>query len=421
MEHEQLKQSLIEEGKQQGLNAGDLKVLSTDPFFVGSQKDYEDAKWIAALWDRMMSQRKKSLHLRGFHYWVMSSRVKKPNGKFYTEPDPAKDWTYLLHCAQVARYLGIGEWKNLVDLKHPNPIDYDKYWTGSGIEQTGEVDVQAQLNSKLDGLVEEFLRELLWNSPKYHTDGYQLFHLEVWVEKSSMGFIIEPQCKKYEACYQPLVGQASVEKVNMSADRAIKAAMAGKRVRIFYIADYDRYGWSMVSAVARKLEFFSKPHGPGADIKLARLALSENQIKKFNLPKAPKHGEEVVELDALEAIYPGELGKIVEDALKPYYDSEKPRIVESENRRIREKVKNLLEVNLKKPLEDAFLGLSLEGIVKGFTLTEAMNKNFSPPHPDHEVKEQDNWIYDSGRDYFEQLTEYKKYKSSRSEENTGGD
>jgi len=47
-----------------------------------------------------------------------------------------------------------------------------------------------------------------------------------------------------------------VEKVNMSCQRALKAAKAGKKVRIFYISDYDRYGMTMVPAVARKIEFF---------------------------------------------------------------------------------------------------------------------------------------------------------------------
>ena len=414
--HEEIKQRLLEQGKERGLKGADIRVLSIDPFLVGSPKDYEDAKWAAELWDRMMSKRKKPLHLRGFHYWVMSKRIRKSDGNYYTEPDPIKDWAYLLHCAQVARYLEIGEWKNLVDLKHPDPSDYDNYWVGSGLSQNGEVNIQIELNSKLTNLVDEFLSELLRLAPKYHADGYQTTHAEVWCEKNSMGFVIEPACRKYGATYQALVGQSSIEKVNMCAERAIKAARAGKKVRIFYIADYDRYGWSMVSAVARKIEFFVQDSPYNLDIKLSRLALNEDQIEKFNLPKAPKHGEAVVELDALEAIHPGELGKIVERALKPYYDTEKTKIVEEENRRIREKARQLLEEKLKQPLEETFEGLDLEGIANGFSLTEAINPDFKPPEPEHKVAEDDNWVYDSGRSYWEQLSAYKQYKTSRVEE-----
>lgn len=427
MNHEQQKQDLIEQGKTMGLKAGDIRVLSIDPYFVGSLKDYEDAKWAANLWDRMMAARRKPLHLRGFHYWVLSQIIKMPNGLIYAQGDPKakaeerdkapmKDWMFLLHCAQVARYLGIGEWKGLVDLKHPDPNDYDNYWVGAGLANTGEIDVQQELNMKFEGLVDEFLEELLRLAPRYHTDGYQLYHTEVWCEKSSMGFVIEPPCKRYGACYQPLVGQASVEKVNMSASRAIKAAQAGKKVRIFYIADYDRYGWSMVSAVARKLEFFSENSPVDLDIKLTRLALNEEQIAKFNLPKAPKHGEEVVELDALEAIHPGELGKIIEATIKSYHDFDKPRIVNEENTRIREEARKLIEEKLREPLEEAFENIDIERIAGKFSLTDAKNPEFEPPEPEHEVPESDDWVYDSGRDYWGQLAEYKKYKAGREEE-----
>jgi hypothetical protein len=447
--HERLKQQLLIAGKELGYSgSGQIKVLSTDPYFVGTDRDYEDAQWVADLWDRMMMKRRKPLHLRGFHYWVMSQRIKKPNGYLYGDgkgyfipkkiknevikdsngktvmieapADPMKDWQYILGACQVARYLGIGKWENLVDLKHPEPNDYDNYFVGSGLERDGDVNVQEEIESKISGLVEDVIKDLLWNIPKYRTDGYQMYHLEVWCEKNSMGFVIDPACRHYGATYQPLVGQASVEKVNMSAERAIKAAKAGKKVRIFYIADYDRYGWSMVSAVARKLEFFVRDF-PSADIRLTRLALNEEQINKFNLPKAPKHGEEVVELDALEAIYPGELGKIVEHALLPYYDSEKPKIVDEENKRIKARANELIDQALRTRLEEQFAKIDVEGLSEGIDLQSLKDESFEEPEPEHEVNERKDWVYDSTRDYFEQLREYKKYKASREEEGTSSD
>ena len=414
MNHEELKQALIEQGKDMGLKRGQMNVLSIDPYFVGSPKDYNEARWAADLWDRMMARRKKPLHLRGFHYWVQSQGIPKPDGVKYAYIDPSKDWGYLLRCAQMARYLGIGEWENLLDLKHPEPADYDNYWVGSGLAKDGEVDVQTELNSKLEGLVDEFLQELLRQAPRYHTDGYSIYHGEVWCEKGSMGFVIEPICRKYGATYQPLVGQASVEKANMSYRRCLRAARAGKKVRIWYISDFDRYGKSMVPAVARKIEFFSEEDK--LDIKLRPLVLLINQIEKFKLPWAPKHGEDVVELDALEAIYPGELGKIVEGAMKPYYEAEKPKVVEAENRRIKEKVKELLEEKLRIPLEETFARLDLEGIAGGFSLREAIDESFVPPEPGHEVSEDDAWLYDSSRSYWEQWKEYQHYKGSQVEE-----
>lgn len=428
MNHEQLKQTLIEQGKNAGIPRSELNVLSQDPFFVGSKRDYDDAKWAADLWDRMMAKRRKPLHLRGFHYWIQSQGIAKPNGILYTHGDPntskeeqdkapGKDWGFLLKAAKMARYLGIGKWENLVDFKHPEPKDYDNYWVGSGLYKNGEVDIQDQLNSKLEGLVQEFLSELLHEAPRYSTDGYQTTHLEVWCEKNSMGFVIEPACRRYDACYQALVGQASVEKASMSFNRAVKAARAGKKVRIFYISDFDRYGKNMVPAVARKLEYFKLVESEDMDIKVCSLALSEEQINQYDLPYAPKHGEEVVELDALEAIHPGALGKIVEEALAPYFDKEKPAIVEQENRRIREQVRQMLEEKLQQPLQEAFADIDIAGIAGELSLTEAIDPEFEPPEPGHDVDDDNRgWVYSSDRDYWEQWQEYKRYKEEREEE-----
>jgi len=417
VDHEARKQQILNEAKAMGLKGQEAKILSTDPFLVGSETDYINAHWVASLWDRMMNTRRKPMHFRGFHYWVQSQAVKKPDGTIYAQgADPAKDWTFLLHSAQLARYLDIGSWNNIVDFKHPEPSDHDNYIIGSGIDNTGEVDIQSNLNSKLDGLVNEFLRELIYQSPSYQDNGYQLYHNEVWCEKNSMGFIIEPACRKYEACYQALTGQSSVERVEACADRALRAAQAGKKVRIFYISDFDRYGMSMVSAVARKIEFFIQKN-PNADVRVTRLALDESQIARFKLPFAPKHGEKVVELDALEAIHPGELGKIVENALKPYYDFEKVKIVQQENRRIKDEVRQMLEEKLRPALTTAFQDIDLEGLSSDIDLTNTINPNFEPPVPEHDTDESKHvWMFDSTRDYWSQWSAYKEYKGSREEE-----
>ena len=78
MDHEKLKSQLITEGEALGLKGKDIRVLSTDPYFVGSPDDYQDAKWAASLWDKMMAARRKPLHLRGFHYWIQSQGIFKP-------------------------------------------------------------------------------------------------------------------------------------------------------------------------------------------------------------------------------------------------------------------------------------------------------------------------------------------------------
>jgi hypothetical protein len=271
------------------------------------------------------------------------------------------------------------------------------------------------VQQKMADLVEDTMRDAMRLSPEYETEGYQTYHMEVWCEKGSMGFIIDPICRRMGATYQPLVGQASVEKVNLLAKRAAKAAEAGKKVRIWYIADWDRYGWSMVTAVARKLEFMLIDAGIDADVKLTRLALNEDQIDKWNLPKAPKGGEAVVELDALEAIYPGELSNVIREALLPYMDFERPEIVRQENDRIRSKLREILEEKLRPVLEQALSSINVDGV--SIDPLECVDKEFEVPEREHEVEEdEDEWIFDSNRDWFEQLDRFMQYKGEREEE-----
>lgn len=92
-------------------------------------------------------------------------------------------------------------------------------------------------------------------------------------------------------------------------------------------------GQSMPRAVARKIEWMIR--GTGIELKLCPLVLTTVQVREYNLPRTPiketerrgakfeeRHGEGAVELDALEALHPGELGRIVSAALDEFWDEE---------------------------------------------------------------------------------------------------
>jgi len=412
------RETLRQEAKDRGITLGDAKVLGEDPFFTGTDEEYRYAEWAAAAWDTMMEQRRSPIHLRGFHYWLQSMHYQWPAGKVfsdlpYAQTDPFEEWTWLLWAAKVARYLNIGEWKNLIDFKHPEPDDFDLYQVGSNLYQDGSIDVPELIQSRLSNLVEDILEDIKRKAPQYDDMGYQTYHLEVWVEKASMGEFIRPIVRRYQGCYQALVGQSSVEKVNMCYQRCLRAAMAGKKVRIFYISDWDRYGWQMPIAVARKLEFYARNNG-GVDIKLKHIALNEEQVNHFNLPPAPKHGEMVVELDALEAIHPGALANIVRDALQPYRDTEKPRLVRQENERMAQQVATMVE-QLRPQLEEALGGLQVEGLEE-LDLQEAIDPGWEMPQPNHEVDDDgEDWVLDTNIPYWDQWQAYRDHKELREE------
>jgi len=177
------RQQMISEAKRMGIGLTDAKVLSIDPYFVGNDKEIEAAKWAAGLWDRVMAKRKKALHLRGFHYAVMSLGINKPDGKKYAHEDPAKDWSFLLYACQMARYLGVGEWKNLIDFKHPEPQDYNIYEVSSGLENDGTLNVIESFQTEVGSLVDNFINHMSNRAPKYSDSYYQTYHVEVWCEK----------------------------------------------------------------------------------------------------------------------------------------------------------------------------------------------------------------------------------------------
>jgi len=410
----QSREVLRQEAKERGMGQQEAKVLSwMDPFFAGTDSEYEIAQWVAQAWDAMMEQRGSPIHLRGFHYWLQSMHYQWLDGTPYAQGDPFKEWTKLLEAAQVARYLGVGKWKNLIDFKHPEPNDFDLYQVGSGLYQDGSVDIPELIQSRLENLIDDILDDIKREAPQYNDIGYQTYHLEVWVEKASMGEFIRPIVQWIQGCYQALVGQSSVEKVNMCYQRCIRATEAGKKVRIFYISDWDRYGWQMPIAVARKLEFYACNNGD-VDIKLQHIALNEEQVQRFNLPPAPKHGEMVVELDALEAIHPGALADIVRDALQPYCDTEKPRVVRQENNRIAQRVAEMVE-QLRPQLEEALGGLQVEGLEE-LDLREAIDEDFEVPEPNHYVDDDAaDWVLDTNIPYWDQWQAYQDHKEAREE------
>ena len=151
-------------------------------------------------------------------------------------------------------------------------------------------------------------------------------------EKTSVNDVLLPLAEEFGAVLQTGAGELSISLARLLAKRL---QASGKPARIFYISDYDPAGQSMPVAVARKLEFFIRSEHLDIDARLFPLVLSRDQVQQFALPRTPikpterrreafekRHGEGAVELDALEALVPGELERIVRAALSTYHDSE---------------------------------------------------------------------------------------------------
>jgi hypothetical protein len=294
----------------------------------------------------------------------------------------------------------------------------------------------------------------------YESDDYQdrAYLLEIWIEKSTMNDILSPLCHELGVDLVPSVGTQSYTNAVKLLERCAKL---GKPARVFYISDHDPKGDDMPVSVSRHLEFFRERYAPGTDIKLCPLMLTKAQSE--GLPRTPLddktayqrglkrnfemlYGPGRVELDALEAIRPGEFERIVRKALAPYIDEdiaqalsdaddEAEQLVSEawdgetaeikaeldkigrEARAIAEKygarcaaLNDELQAELK-PLKDR-LEEQREALAEKCESFDAEIPQRPEPQPAVDTDDEADWLFDSSRDYLEQLKFYKRRKAT---------
>jgi hypothetical protein len=285
-----------------------------------------------------------------------------------------------------------------------------------------------------------------WTLDTPRVDGYapddyldRKYLIELWIEKSTMDDILVPVARELGI---RLVTSSGFQSISNAVKLLQRIHEIGKPTRIFYVSDFDKAGRQMPIAVARQIEFWRKEYAPDADIKLTSLALTKAQITKYKLPSSPE--SDAVELDALEALVPGELEKIVRQAVAPYLDdsigdqlqdaeTNARRIVSVEwahqmaphKKRLEALRKRVEAVTTKYQKGTAKLNRLLARELKPFqkplaALRADVQEQASVFHPDlpqrptQDASEQDasEWLLDASREYFDQLRFYKIAQSA---------
>jgi predicted nucleic acid-binding Zn ribbon protein len=228
---------------------------------------------------------------------------------------------------------------------------------------------------------------------------------------------------------------------------------SGKPAIIFYISDFDPGGQSMPVAAARKLEFLAQ--GLGLDIQVRPVVLTYEQCVEFQLPRTPlkdtetraakfeeRFGEGGTELDALEALHPGELERILTREVERYYDLTLNRRVDRRNtevsvdlvridRRIRERHADeiaALEANraeiaaeverMRERIDEMKSALKAQAEPLFDTIMEELEDE-APDVDDYEwpepkdADEDPDPLFDSTRDYLDQIGRYKAQQGKR--------
>jgi len=410
---------------------------------------HQQADWFAGLWQRFGYT--DGVHLRRMHYEVyVQHDVLLPDGRPYENLKSC--WDYLQDASRHARYLGRVSPDAFIDQRNPAPHVY--------VSHRELPEPEAWLDEPLlsiPTITTSLASNLHLRMPHVFIDGYtydpadQPYHIEVFAEKSTMDDVLLPVGRGLGVNLVTSVGYQSIT----GAVRLLRRRVAsGKPVRIFYVSDFDHAGWGMPTQVSRQLQFWL-PHyldEENADIKLIPLVLTREQVDAYRLPNEPgdgkpgnmifeaRQGRGVVELDALEALHPGELARIVREAIRPYVDHNlAARLAEAEDaartdaeamweaaiapqRATLNQVARDLAAILARyeqqlaPLSEALDAelaphrAALEAVRHAVQVErERFAPNFPPrPEPERVWDDEDDWLYDSGRSYLDQLTSYKR-------------
>jgi len=421
-----------------GCRVTDLIALAprNDPFYVGTPAQQQQARWFADLWEEYGYGH--GVHIRRVHYQIISQEtpVRQVNGMPYENTE--RCWEVLSEASKAARYLGYVDAAAFVDRRNPEALTFVPAAPGAY-----EIGVSNELYFDLPEMPD------FPQLPQYDVSGFivdQPYHIEVWAEKSTMNDVLIPLCRRYGAVLQTGLGELSITASLAAVQRVIAR---GKPARIFYVSDFDPAGQSMPVAVARKIEFFIRSLSPDLDIQLTPVVLTPEQVEQFRLPRTPiketelraarfeeRHGTGAVELDALEALYPGELESVLQLAIERYYDADLDRRAATVRNQLSTRLTDIRRAisdehsgeidDLK--MEYADICDQFEEMTSGYNqrLTELWSKveqklneaapgasEYSIPQPRSAV-EMHNVLFNSRRDYISQIEAYKAFQGKAS-------
>lgn len=413
-----------------------------DPFYIKNNPNKMVlVHWFRDLydqyWELLSDKVVRSLHYLQLHHVVYLADEKTR----YVNLD--EHYEKLLDAAKYARYVGAVPF-GIVQEVH-NPVE-------TYIPQSLAMpDISIRKDTLLLGLWTFPYRPKYELSEAFPRD--QRFVIEIWCEKTYSPF--RDLAKKYGAVWQRSTGEQTLACVN---DLFERIRTHKRPTRILYISDYDPAGTSMPLAVSRKLEYLirearEKGEDIQDDVRLYTLALTSEQIERFNLPRTPlkkteKRGDtwkaihgDAVELNAIEGQpeHRGALIKIVEDAILQYYDTSLYRRVGDAKQELATKLARIqsevyqryprFEVIRKRYEEiEAQVEAHLESMSEETEqLLEDMEGEIENEMPDMEEYMAENPLptshikgelpydplFDGKRDYFDQLTSYKTHQGKR--------
>ena len=429
----------------------------SDPFYADMPSRRTAAEWFGEIWRRFGFG--AGVHLRRIHYQLISQKTPVLDHRGSQYENTVNCWSELKTASRDARLLGLVPIEDFEDHRADDPIV-----NVSNDEAPADLSIDESLEAEATSF--DPVRDWLPDLPDFDFTPAivdQRYHLEVWVEKSTVNDVLAPLCSRYRVNLVPGVGDLSLTRCRQLVERAVDI---GRPVRILYVSDFDPNGFKMPVGVARKIEFLIRQEQPDLDVQVRPVALTHAQCRRYRLPRTPvkgtnpgkagfeeRFGEGATELDALEALRPGELRRILVGEIERYHDGDlKDRVEEvaegfrqelhdlreeiiaphreeleelrAEHRRLAEECNAELRPIFER-YEDRF-----EDIAQRFnsihgTITTAMQEQAPDvdeiewPEPE-EGDEDDDPLFDSTRGYVEQIDRYKQHQGKPTERRPRG-
>mgnify|MGYP000871784867 FL=1 len=304
--------------------------MSAESFTAG---DRLKAEWAAKVFQESGRSRTTA---RGLHYFALGRTdfpVFSRSGLKKTRAYRDKDANNLTEWIALAKRLGLIPWDAVPDqsvgeygeLEYvPSREDFSYSYS------LGRPDLR------------EFVEYLQRSTPVVEyspVERPQPFHLELWVEKSTMNGMLQPVCERYNAVLVTFRGHASWG----AAWKLCKRVDAdGRPAIVLYLSDMDASGFLMCHELCDKVaEINSNFFNGRLDIRIKRTGLTPQQVVEYQIPLVPRNdGEKAnadlyrqyvescgldptmkAELDALERYYSGGIEAFVSKWLDKYYDS----------------------------------------------------------------------------------------------------
>lgn len=293
-----------------------------DPFYVSPAR-LRKAQWFAEWWQRLGLE--SGVHVRRVHYLLVSQRepVEMPVEMLDRRPyeNSTQCWHALAGASADARYLGLVPATDFIDQRNDEPLIH--------------IDVPMQFEAAIDVIGEvPYVHVGMPLPPRLALEFdaptvAQRYHVEIWCEKTTVNDVLGPLARQYGLNVVTGAGELSITACVRLVDRTLRSE---RPTRILYVSDFDPAGRSMPVAVSRKIEHRLYQLGRDLDIQVRHVALTPEQVAYYELPRTPikdvrrgaafekNHGEGGVELDALEALHPGALRRILVREIERYHD-----------------------------------------------------------------------------------------------------